>query len=182
MRVVFLDIDGVLNDQEHLSKLTGRRDLPQDEGEREYVRLHPSDDKDRVLWHYRMICSMRVALLQRLIDSTRSVIVISSSWRLFHPLDELRMMLKCHGLISEVIDVTPSLRWIYGVHGEIVRASQRGDEIRTWLEQHQEVTSFVVLDDDDDMLGVEKNHVMTSFVQGGLTDDHVECAISLLGT
>jgi hypothetical protein len=46
---------------------------------------------------------------------------------------------------------------------------QRGQEIRAWLKAHPEVTAFVVLDDSSDMLGVEAHHVAVD-PHVGLTD------------
>ena len=56
---------------------------------------------------------------------------------------------------------------------------ERGDEIRIWLDAHPEVAAFVVLDDDSDMTAVRDQYIQTSYDEG-LTDEHVDRAISLL--
>lgn len=62
----------------------------------------------------------------------------------------------------------------------ILRKCNRGDEIRSWLEKHPEVVSFVILDDDSDMCEfTETNLVKTSYARG-LREEHVIKAIEML--
>lgn len=71
-------------------------------------------------------------------------IVISSTWRRGSTLSELKEILKNSGLRNgiEVVGKTPILDWKY---------SKRGDEISLYLEQHPEVTEYIIFDDDSDM-------------------------------
>ena len=85
MKIIFLDIDGVLNCED------GYR-----EGLCEYVGGHQSfypPSKD---------------LINLLIEETGAKIVISSSWRK-DGLDRMKEIWKAEGMSGEVIDTTPSL-------------------------------------------------------------------------
>lgn len=55
----------------------------------------------------------------------------------------------------------------------------RGEEILEWLSRHPEVTRHVILDDDSDFLP-RQPLVKTPF-ETGLSADHVELALMLLG-
>ncbi len=156
MCVVFLDIDGVLNNRLHLLGLVG---------------LCRSDFR-------LMIDPEKVELLNMILRATGAVIVVSSSWRHGRSLDELRMILADRGLRGDVIDVTPDASVLKGPapHG----GWMRGHEIEAWLDAHPTHSEFVVLDDDDDMAGVQDHLIQTSF-DDGLTLEHVEQAIKVLG-
>src|SRR4029079_3793405 len=87
MKVIFLDIDGVLNHNRmsHHRDPTSIEPLP--------IPIAPA-------------C---MAQLNRLITETAAKIVISSSWRLVVRWQDLGPALIRHGLVGEVIDETPDL-------------------------------------------------------------------------
>ncbi len=101
--------------------------------------------------------------------------VISSSWRHGRALETLRSLLTRRGFTGEVIGKTP-------MHVE-GKDRCRGIEIAYWLEHAPlyglEVQNFVILDDDGDMAQLADRLVQTSMKQG-LTEEHVETAISML--
>ena len=82
MRVIFLDIDGVLNTGAFLSRCSF--DRPEE-------AIDPS----------------AVALLNEIVRASGARIVISSSWRCTFSLHELREILELVGLQAEIIDATP---------------------------------------------------------------------------
>lgn len=140
MKVLFLDIDGVLNCQETIS-------LP--------------DQIDPV----------KVALLNWICRETECKIVISSTWRLLHPLLEITSILRSREFNGQIIDKTPDFK----------RSMARGQEIQTWLKDHPEVTNWAVVDDDTaDMAEVAHRQVVTSFSDGGLKPIHARQLIELL--
>jgi hypothetical protein len=67
--------------------------------------------------------------------------------------------------------------------GGIYAAEARGQEIQAWLDGAPrygiEVESFVILDDDSDMVHLADRLVKTSF-ETGLLDEHVDRAIAML--
>jgi hypothetical protein len=143
MKVLFLDIDGVLNSVS-FSKKTIRRSLICDPD---------SLDPEACL------------RLQNFIKSHEDlVIVISSTWRKFYSLEELKNLLQEKGIdSSKIIEYTPVL------HGQI-----RGTEIRQWLDSqflksNFPVSHIAILDDDSDM-GDLKDYLVQTNVEFGLQD------------
>lgn len=165
MKVVFLDIDGVLNH-------CGTRMAAATESEPLPIPIAPE-------------CMTR---LNRLVAEIGAQIVISSSWRLFARWQDLGPALVRHGLVGDVIGETPNLvkdnvwleRWRIreGVPFDFEHLA-RGWEIREWLAAHSEVTAFVILDDCSDMAELMPWLVLTHPVVG-LDDPDVERAKWLL--
>jgi HAD domain in Swiss Army Knife RNA repair proteins len=152
MKIVFLDFDGVLNSE------TWARNGGVVNG----------------LW---TLDPEAVRRLQRIIDATGAYIVVSSSWRHGHTLDELRTILRDAGLTDPptarydlrswtVLDVTPD-----SLDGF------RAREIRRWLDRNP-AHQFVVLDDSHDA-DIDGHFVQTTWPHG-LQDEHVDRAIEIL--
>jgi len=156
MKIVFLDIDGVLNNRLFLFGLVGLRNSES------WLRIDPE----------------KVTLLNEILHETRAAVVVSSSWRHGHDLSELRVILAHCGLVGEVIDVTPDAS---DLKGPAPRGGwERGHEIAAWLDAHSACEEFIILDDDDDMAKVRERLIQTSF-NDGLMPEHVERAITMLG-
>ena len=168
MKVLFLDIDGVLNHCDTRS-------------------ASPSDVEKLPI----PIAPECMARLNRLVAETGVKIVISSSWRLFACWQDLGPALLRHGLVAEVISETPDLvndapwleRWRTreGAPFQYERL-ERGWEISEWLERHAAelgVEQFVILDDCSDMSHLKSYLVLTNPIDG-LDDPDVERAKHLL--
>jgi hypothetical protein len=151
VKVVFLDFDGVLNSLEFLRRDPGPLD-----------RLDP----------------LAVARLNTLVQRSGAKVIISSSWRLQRPLEELSRLLLKLGFVGEVAGYTPDLSSSVRVaDGCAVRCL----EIRAWLERSASpVEQFVVLDDAE-LDDLAPYLVKTTF-DGGLRDEHVDEALYLLST
>jgi hypothetical protein len=149
-RIIFLDIDGVLNSGKSLH---------------EQRRLDP-DSRD---WA-DMLDVDAVRLLNELILATGAKIVVSSTWRYALSLDELRDVLGRKGCVGEIVDVTPDRPSVMG--------RCRGDQIAEWLGCHF-VGSWVILDDNSDMGCLSHRLVQTSFATG-LRRRHIDAARRLL--
>lgn len=151
MRVVFLDIDGVLNAaSEDDAPIVGE--------------LWSADWLDR-------------EMLERLSDLTRrghADVVVSSSWRQRRSLAELDGILAAAGFTGRVVDVTPRLP--RPPSGE---RFVRMEEVRSWLASRKDIESFVILDDDQDFGELSARHVRTDS-QVGLTAADVERALGVL--
>ncbi len=120
VKVVFLDIDGVLNT------------------ERLRDRYSPSE-----------IDPGRVALLDDVCDRTGAAMVISSDWRLPENggLDTTVMALRRAGLRAPILGGTPLKARVSPVGHDRSGLSAREREILAWLDEHPELESFAVLDD-----------------------------------
>jgi len=150
MRVIFLDVDGVLNCEGTFKDIYY-------EWKKTGVRRTELDEK-------------KVALLKDIIDLTGSEIVLSSTWRLgfddkLNPTrtetKDLVKMFNEYGIT--ILDRTKHL------------GTRRGVEIREWLSRHEDVEDFVILDDDTDMEEyTNTNLVKTSFYGEGLTEEHFD--------
>lgn len=159
MKIIFLDIDGVLNYQEF------------------YAQEGRETDET---WPYCDLCPKAIDILNHITDSTGAKIVISSSWRIGRPLEELQTELSKRGIKGEIIDVTPYLRF---THSSIVR----GNEIHSWMMSNERLIGkyydfeqYVILDDDSDMLYRHRdNFVHTNWLKG-LTMNHAEESITIL--
>lgn len=132
MKVIFLDIDGVLNTS---SKLEG--DVFTDGGH---------------------LNKNLIQLLNKLIEDTKAKVVISSTWRKLYTQDQLYSILYNVGFNGEIVGMTGN-----SSHGF------RGLEIRQWLLGHPEVTNYIILDDDSDMLLWQANHFFNTDHEFGLT-------------
>lgn len=155
MRVLFLDIDGVLNSSGWMAA------------------GHMRDD---VLGHFAPhLC----ARLERVLAATNAVIVVSSSWRIAHSDSAIQHYLRTRGVPSaRVIGSTPTHVEQAG-HGIRVGYESRGHEIVAWLRAHPQVASFAIVDDSDDMGPVKSRLVRTSWARG-IEDVHVDRLIALL--
>lgn len=58
----------------------------------------------------------------------------------------------------------------------------RGEEIRAYLNEHEEIEKFIILDDErfKDFYELEDYLLKTDFYNGGLTEEHTEEAIKIL--
>lgn len=153
MNVIFLDIDGVLNN--HGCYRPGNID--------QFGRCpDPS-------------C---IAALNYVVSETGAVIVVSSTWRI-SGVQKMRETLQHWGVSGFVFDVTPRLET---AKGDITLSVPRGREIQTWLDRIKdftEVDRFVILDDDSDMEHHREHLVQTDF-EYGLTMAHARMAIAHL--
>jgi hypothetical protein len=166
MRVVFLDIDGVLNH-------CGTRDA-----------RTPTEEEPIPI----PIAPECMGRLNRLIAETAAKIVISSTWRKVAGWQDLGPALTRHGLVGDVVGETPDLvndapwleRWRTREGAPFTyERLERGWEIAEWLAAHPEVTGFVILDDCSDMSALKPWLVLTH-PNDGLDDPDVERAKWLL--
>lgn len=139
-RVVFLDVDGVLNSMPFLTS--------------------PG-------YHARDLDRAAVARLNRILESVspNAKVVVSSTWR--HWMTQTMEALVRAGFRGEVIGHTP-LDPCPSPAGLIVSPS-RTDEIRSWLAEHPDVHAYVCLDDEN-LPGLEERHVQTTFSTGLLDE------------
>ena len=110
-----------------------------------------------------------VKVLNEIIKETDAEIVVSSDWKLFATLEELKDMFDKYGVIKSPIDVTPTLVK-YESKSQFTKSELeqwRIKEIKTWLDSHPEVTHWVAVDDMD--LG-EKFGPVSGNSNGGLSN------------
>ena len=165
MKLVFLDVDGVLNSAHWWKVRTG---VPEEANEADYA--------------YYSIDPSAVLRLNRLLDESGAICVLSSTWRTIYPLTRMQGYLKNRGFTGRLLGATPNHASHEMTKDDRGRWTRRGNEIQAWLDmlgpRHQP-ESFVILDDDDDMAHLADRLVKTTF-DHGLTDDDVKKALEIL--
>ena len=140
MKVLFLDVDGVLNSVAFFSARPPR------------PNASPRNDIDS-------------AALHRLCDTIKRAgcpVVISSSWRTGEPhLSAITNALAEHGV--EVFGVTGTESYKRGL-------CVRGVEVQCWLDDHPEVDRYVIVDDDSDFVSHQRPWFIQTCQSVGLTD------------
>ena len=174
MKIIFLDIDGVLNSENWF----GYR-LYCVKNNMVNILMNFVDTDDRNIKHkLTMLDDRAIANLNRIIEETGCKVVLSSSWRSSIESENIftQNLLKLKGFKYEFYDVTPRL-WFSDF------SIRRGEEIKFWLDKESEkheIESFVILDDDSDMLPEQMNNFIHVDGQVGLTDRDVLTAIEIL--
>lgn len=165
MKVIFLDIDGVLN----------------------YTQWYVSDrNPGNLNGQEGDIDPMCVERVLRIVKETGAKVVISSDWRISW--EGTLMRLEKMGLTRDiVIDKTPELIWTRMTKYEYMLSDEdpdyefsRGREVDLWLEAHPECTNFVIIDDRMDFTDEQESHFVHVNSMCGLTDDNVDIAIMIL--
>jgi hypothetical protein len=174
MKVLFLDIDGVLNSSQ--SSYYYRHIIKRDEN------AFDKDKEDVLQWLAQEFDPMAISNLYRIIDKTGCKIVISSTWRLGETLETMKSWFKGLPLIqSAIIGSTPSLR-VKTPNGQIINVP-RGVEIHAWLVDYKmdkyKSKKYAILDDDSDMWPVHVNFFQTK-TNTGLDWETAEHVIEFL--
>lgn len=120
----------------------------------------------------------RMVLLKQIVDATDAKIVLSTSWREHWSKD----MMNCDstGVLINSIFSTYGLQ-IFDKNPELHKG--RETEIKSWLDAHPEVKSFVVLD--DRLLNADYlngHFIKTSNYFDGLDEMDVQKAIAILNS
>lgn len=176
IKVLFLDFDGVLNSAEWFFGESKEIEFPitsQKKMSKERFKRSENKFERNNAESLSMIDPSAVDLLNQICDKFPNLgIVISSSWRIIHSLNDLREFLHIHGFkyINRIIDKTPS-----------DSSGIRGRQIRDWIVNYSdvEIESIVILDDSDDMDMYMPFLVRTSW-EKGLQQNHVDSAIKIL--
>jgi len=147
-KVIFLDIDGVLNSQKwHKSEA--------------HIKIHKCMIRRGNLgklsyevFNASMIDPDALKLLQELVDNTNADIVISSTWRKGGRLENIKSLFKGLGFTGNIVGATPVLSEDYCC---------RGNEIKKWIidnikYEDRDKFKYVILDDDSDMLFQQAQH------------------------
>jgi hypothetical protein len=182
MKLIYLDIDGVLNCQDAYHN-----------GECQYVEFDIDGEKT----FYQSFCSWSKMWLNKLISETNSKIVISSTWR-FSGLEYMKKVWELEEMEGEIIGITPSFRG--GVKDYTI---PRGCEIdyhlsntmgfhhinwdKDWQKKYMVesgVDNYVIIDDDGDMLYGQKNHFIQVLPSPrnnlGFNEEHYKIGLDML--
>lgn len=162
MKVVFLDVDGVLNS------------------------IFGNDNHQREISDGKLIDEEKVTLLASLVKRTSAKIILHSGWRFWFDSELKPLRTEAERLVElfakeglSIDGVTPDL-----TTEEIRRTKKfslvKAEEILLWLELHDDVTEWVVLDDLDlHNFQIEQHQVKTDQTIG-LTYEDIEKAKGIL--
>lgn len=163
-KVLFLDIDGVLNSQEYYTSEYFKH-------RKKYSKSEEIDDRT-------------LLLLREIHRQTRCRIVLSSSWR--HFWFEKKFRSQTRGIIKELKKFGIVIRDKTGFESEKVgNYFNRGLQIKKYLDRHPEVKKFAILDDDSYDLEIFGDKLVKTSWRGeksGLQQEHVEKCIQLLNS
>ena len=168
MNVIFLDFDGVLSSNSYSSVLFESGKSTKDENGHE------------------LFAPETIIRFNRIVDVTGAKIVISSSWR-YLGLTALKEMWQERGLHGQIIGMTSmhavdeyitehGLDWL---NNGTIAASPRAVEIAAWLNEHNNIDNFVILDDMPMSAALQPHFVQINPISG-LSDAHATKAIEIL--
>lgn len=169
MKVLFLDVDGVLNDLEWIKTNSPEPSV--------YASI------DELARH---IDPARVQMVNDVVEATGAEIVLSSSTRTD---PRMSVVLARAGLVSEIYSTTPIPLWKTNVGGSEYIPITRAEEVLTWLSQNKNlIQSFAILDDQNhnwtdfhfNERPLSNSWVQTSFDNGGLTETKKQEVIEML--
>jgi hypothetical protein len=157
MGLLFLDFDGVLNDDAWFAALQTRA-----MSDAEMMLANRADHLD----------PSKVSLVNEIVNATRATVIVSSTWRLAYAIEELHALLRSRGATFAVDGVTPRVTE-YDPSRPL-----RAREILAYLAALPTMPVFAALDDDD-LGGLVTGHVR---IDGriGLTRSDAEQAMRLL--
>lgn len=129
-KVIFLDIDGVLN----------------------HRLFYESGQHKNLEYPYCDIDPTRVEFLNNIVEHTHADVVCSSTWRKMYSPAEIEDILVACGYRYQILDNTPILSF-KSYSGTV----PRGCEIQAWIDKNISGNisvnlKYVILDDDSDML------------------------------
>jgi len=125
---------------------------------------------NRKLKNWSRFNPISVNIVTKLVKEFDANIVISSLWR-FALKKELSKELNSSGLINFLHKdwSTP-----------VIKPSHRGAEIKLWLDSHPDITDFLILDDDEDILPEHSNRFVKTTLADGLQEEHYYKAREIL--
>lgn len=171
MKIIFLDIDGVLNNETDFVEVA--------------LYGHPINGEIRQLRSGREVLTPlnrgMLALLDTIITMTDAKIVISSTWRDEYGLSDIYNMFKAVGFQA------PRTTIIGKTEPSVVRFSSdhtytRSSEIAEWMEDRDDIESYVILDDiSSHMFHDHDDHLVTTDEYDGLNKLQMYQAVNILG-
>lgn len=170
-RILFLDMDGVLNSTAFFDLLRKEDDLG-----------FPKEGSDD--WWCHMVDPVAVDRLNKILEATEAQVVISSSWRYHCTSNDMQRILDKRGLQGKVIGRTPTASQVRGRGICLGQYVVRGHQIHTWILENPELeveNQFVILDDmGPDSFVYLAPHLVRTSRERGLLDEHIEPAIQIL--
>ncbi len=159
MKIIFLDVDGVLN----------------------YVMCKAKSPCGAI-----GVEDSCIEILAKIVDESGACIVLVSSWK--HGWNDDIEKRKANPFIEDLTYLVDAL-YKHGIHiidRTYDGNGDRGYGISEWLRLHPDITEWAVIDDDMFPDYIQYNIiprlVQTSFYTGGLKEEHIEQCLHILNT
>lgn len=165
-KILFLDIDGVLNTERWHKKM---------------IESHAPKDSFGYDFDPEAVANLR-----HIVEATGAEIVISSSWK-GYGMDGLQELWETRDLPGKVIDFTPDVvtdEMLLQINlEEVDMMICRGKEIKKWLSMHKnKVSHYAILDDYDDMLPEQMPHFVQTNYEVGISKQDADRVIEILNS
>ena len=166
MKVIFLDVDGVLNSERSFLAGAARG--------KQYEIDQPYDP----YWMKITMCTIdHVAcdLINRICRKTDAKIVVSSTHRKHFADNDKKLGAMKEYFNNLGVDGKNIIGWTESLH------TIRGIEIKEWLGRHPDVTDYVILDDSSDMLPEQMPFFVLCDGKFGVSSENYFQMMKLLG-
>lgn len=163
MKVIFLDIDGVLNSTTDFIEAQRREDCINSGGE--------------------VISGGKLCLLEEIIEQTDAKIVLSSSWRELFSLKEIHEMFVVRGFTLPITVFAGKTECGYRSMDGTRELYGRSRLIQEWLDAKDNIESYVIIDDmsEERFIELHEGHIVTTDMDNGLNLPAMSKAIDILG-
>lgn len=151
MKIIFLDIDGVLNTDKWEAYMLSQR--------------LPLEDEFGIFFDKEAIDN-----LAKIIAVTKAEIVIHSTWKLGKSIDWLQLLWKKRSLPGNILGITPDVPPFYN----------KMDEIAAWLAANPDISNYVILDDEDEFSSYQRPHLIRIDSVIGITEENVNETVEIL--
>ena len=167
MKLIFLDIDGVLNPTHYMNAMYKLWKASFNE-----IKSH--DEYGQLFFYHN--CNA----LKKIVDETGAKIVISSTWRMAGE-SEMKALWQHRKLAGEIIGITPTeTAVVESGEAEFYDMVCRGMEIAHWIKHNNFTGNYVIIDDTEDMLKEQEQFFVVTNGFVGLTFKDADKAIEIL--
>lgn len=157
-KIIFLDVDGVLNSWEWFKK------LEEESYNEDFISFGINPES--------------VQLLNQIVEKTNAKIVVSSTWRINY-FQDLLNLLDRYDFIGQVIGKTDTSHCYDCLRGNLILKWIKDNQNVIGCNYHEYI-NYVILDDSSDMLLWQKDNFVQTNVETGLTQKEVDECIRIL--
>lgn len=124
----------------------------------------------------------KIKIINDICDKTDAKIVVSSSWRIGYRgvVHTFQEYLKQYFVKNEYVGLFKFNKFIDNIIGLTDSGSCRGNEIKFYMNEHPEVDSYVIVDDDSDMLDEQLFNFVQTDTYEGITERDAKLCVDIL--
>lgn len=154
-KILFLDVDGVLNTDSMFAQQTG----------------------DDATGTYKL-CDKRIAMLNAMLEAVGAKVVLSSSWR--RSASHVAFLEEQGALKHKHEDWRTGESPVRDLDTGAYLHHERGREVAEWLSRHPEVTQYAIIDDLEGFLPEQNRYMVRTSSYFGLGKKHIRVLTRLL--